>query len=37
MLTGKGNAQNIVCPIHRWTYDLQGELLGAPHSPTSRA
>jgi len=31
MLTGKGNAQNIVCPIHRWTYDLKGELLGAPH------
>ena len=31
MLTGKGNAQNIVCPIHRWTYDLRGELLGAPH------
>ncbi len=30
MLTGKGNAQNIVCPIHRWTYDLQGKLLGAP-------
>jgi choline monooxygenase len=22
---------NIVCPIHRWTYDLKGELLGAPH------
>jgi phenylpropionate dioxygenase-like ring-hydroxylating dioxygenase large terminal subunit len=31
MLTGKGNAANIVCPIHRWTYDLKGELLGAPH------
>jgi choline monooxygenase len=30
MLTGKGNAPNIVCPIHRWTYDLKGELLGAP-------
>ena len=28
MLEGKGNAQNIVCPIHRWTYDLTGELLG---------
>ena len=33
MLEGKGNAQNIVCPIHRWTYDLEGELLGAPHFP----
>jgi choline monooxygenase len=31
MLTGAGNAENIVCPIHRWTYDLQGKLLGAPH------
>jgi phenylpropionate dioxygenase-like ring-hydroxylating dioxygenase large terminal subunit len=31
MLTGKGNTPNIVCPIHRWTYDLQGKLLGAPH------
>ena len=31
MLDGRGNAQNIVCPLHRWTYDLKGELLGAPH------
>jgi len=31
MLTGKGSANNIVCPIHRWTYDLKGRLLGAPH------
>ena len=31
MFDGRGNAQNIVCPIHRWTYDLKGELLGAPH------
>jgi choline monooxygenase len=31
MLTGRGNAPNIVCPIHRWTYDLEGRLLGAPH------
>ena len=31
MLTGKGHAKNIVCPIHRWTYDLSGKLLGAPH------
>ena len=33
MLEGRGNAQNIVCPLHRWTYDLKGELLGAPHFP----
>jgi choline monooxygenase len=25
------NVCNIVCPLHRWTYDLKGELLGAPH------
>ncbi len=32
MLKGCGHtAQNIVCPLHRWTYDLQGQLLGAPH------
>jgi len=31
MLNGRGTADNIVCPLHRWTYDLKGELLGAPH------
>jgi phenylpropionate dioxygenase-like ring-hydroxylating dioxygenase large terminal subunit len=31
MLKGRGNADNIVCPVHRWTYDLKGTLLGAPH------
>lgn len=33
MLNGKGNARHIVCPLHRWTYDLHGELLAAPHFP----
>ncbi len=33
MLEGRGNARNIVCPLHRWTYDLKGELIGAPHFP----
>ena len=29
---GKGHAGgNIVCPLHRWTYNTSGELLGAPH------
>jgi choline monooxygenase len=29
---GRGNTgNNIVCPLHRWTYDLEGKLLGAPH------
>jgi phenylpropionate dioxygenase-like ring-hydroxylating dioxygenase large terminal subunit len=30
--TAPGSAGgNIVCPLHRWTYSPQGELLGAPH------
>ena len=33
MLEGRGNIENIVCPLHRWTYDLKGELLGAPRFP----
>jgi len=36
MLRGRGNTQrqsggHIVCPLHRWTYDLKGQLLAAPH------
>ena len=33
ILRGRGNTRgnNIVCPLHRWTYDLQGRLIGAPH------
>jgi phenylpropionate dioxygenase-like ring-hydroxylating dioxygenase large terminal subunit len=32
MLRGRGNTRsNIVCPLHRWTYDLSGQLMGAPH------
>lgn len=37
MLDGRGNTGgtnrpgNIVCPLHRWTYDLEGKLIGAPH------
>ena len=33
LLHGRGNARNIVCPVHRWTYGLDGKLLGAPHFP----
>ncbi len=35
MLKGAGQllTGNIVCPLHRWTYDGQGKLLGAPHFP----
>jgi len=32
MLRGRGNTgANVVCPLHRWTYDLHGQLVGAPH------
>ncbi|WP_106182215.1 aromatic ring-hydroxylating oxygenase subunit alpha [Candidatus Pandoraea novymonadis] len=31
MLNGRGNVSNIVCPLHRWTYNTTGELLGTPH------
>ncbi len=31
MLEGAGNSKHIVCPIHRWTYDPAGHLIGAPH------
>ncbi len=34
MLEGSGTIdRTVVCPIHRWTYDRQGELIGAPHFP----
>ncbi len=33
MLDGRGQARNIVCPIHRWSYDLGGEQRAAPHYP----
>jgi phenylpropionate dioxygenase-like ring-hydroxylating dioxygenase large terminal subunit len=33
LLKGRGNTRNLVCPIHRWTYDLRGKLLGAPEFP----
>ncbi|HJW25182.1 MAG TPA: aromatic ring-hydroxylating dioxygenase subunit alpha [Rhodocyclaceae bacterium] len=34
MLQGSGRLNgNIVCPIHRWTYDTEGQLIGTPHFP----
>ena len=34
MLKGRGyTGENIVCPLHRWTYSTHGQLLGAPHFP----
>lgn len=37
LLKGKGNTKNIVCPLHRWTYSLDGKLLGAPQFPGNPA
>jgi len=34
VLKGRGSAQSLVCPLHRWTYGLDGRLLGAPHFPS---
>ncbi len=31
MLKGRGHIEHIVCPLHRWTYNLHGTLIGAPH------
>lgn len=33
ILKGRGKTRSIVCPLHRWTYGLDGKLLGAPHFP----
>ena len=30
LLSGIGSTRRIVCPYHAWTYDLSGELIGAP-------
>jgi phenylpropionate dioxygenase-like ring-hydroxylating dioxygenase large terminal subunit len=32
MMKGRGHTgSHIVCPLHRWTYGLDGKLVGAPH------
>lgn len=35
MLEGRGTARNVVCPVHRWTYSREGELIGAPGFPAN--
>jgi len=35
MLQGSGKLRNVVCPVHRWSYDSGGKLLGAPHFPAN--
>lgn len=31
IVEGEGNARVLVCPYHAWTYDLEGNLRGAPY------
>ncbi|MDC1249450.1 Rieske 2Fe-2S domain-containing protein [Planktomarina sp.] len=31
LLEGQGTCKRIVCPYHAWTYDLSGQLIGAPY------
>ena len=35
IMKGRGNTKVLVCPLHRWTYGLNGKLLGAPHFPAN--
>lgn len=30
LLHGRGNTRRITCPYHAWSYDLEGQLVGAP-------
>ena len=32
-LKSKGNTRRLVCPYHRWTYSLNGQLIAAPAMP----
>lgn len=31
ILNGRNNIDHIVCPVHQWTYNLKGKLIGAPY------
>ena len=35
--TGRGNLAKFTCPYHAWVYDLEGKLMGAPHTKELRA
>ena len=32
LLSGEGTTAHIMCPYHAWTYNLNGELMRAPHT-----
>ena len=32
LLRGEGQTRRLMCPYHAWTYDLTGQLLGAPNT-----
>lgn len=31
LLEGRGTTSRVICPYHAWTYDLNGQLIGAGH------
>ena len=31
LVEGRGHAKRVVCPYHAWTYNLDGQLIGAPY------
>ena len=35
LLEGNGTTSRVVCPYHAWTYDLNGQLIGAGHMEKS--
>lgn len=37
VVEGRGNAKAFVCPFHKWTYALDGKLIGAPLMGEARA
>ena len=36
LLSGEGRCKVMACPLHAWTYDLNGALISAPRMETSR-